>query len=326
MAAVSIVVAGTAGVFFALHPTGAAIGVMAQEIIPHENGTIEVYFCPRDDCETVLAVALANATTIDCAFYDLNSEKIITVLKTKPEIRIVLERDNSKNIGEEFGDEKSFRVKLDTNRAYMHNKFCILDNRKIITGSTNPTLNDLKKNNNNLLVITSPSLAKNYRTEFEELWSNDGKATPFPQMYLNEALVENYFCPEDTCEENVVKTLATAEKSIYFMTFSFTSDPIGKVLTDKSTRMPVTGIFEKKQRSQYSEFNQLKDTAQVIWDNNPNMMHHKVFIIDNETVITGSFNPTQHGTAANDENVLIIHSPEIAGKYLEEFEELWKGK
>jgi len=57
----------------------------------------------------------------------------------------------------------------------------------------------------------------------------------------------------------------------------------------------------------------------VTWDNNPANMHHKVFIIDNSTVITGSFNPTGAGNDKNDENVLIIHDKYIAEKYLREF-------
>jgi len=55
-------------------------------------------------------------------------------------------------------------------------------------------------------------------------------------------------------------------------------------------------------------------------------MHHKVFIIDNETVITGSFNPTKNADLRNDENILIIHNKWIAKKYLKEFEKVWFGR
>jgi len=48
-------------------------------------------------------------------------------------------------------------------------------------------------------------------------------------------------------------------------------------------------------------------------------MHHKVFIIDNRTVITGSMNPTGAGDRKNDENILVIHDEDIAEKYIEEF-------
>ena len=53
-------------------------------------------------------------------------------------------------------------------------------------------------------------------------------------------------------------------------------------------------------------------------------MHHKCFIIDSETVVTGSMNPTGGGDTRNDENILIIHDEEIAGKYLDEFEKVWE--
>ena len=48
-----------------------------------------------------------------------------------------------------------------------------------------------------------------------------------------------------------------------------------------------------------------------------------MFIIDNETVVTGSFNPTLSGDTRNDENILIIHDKEIAKEFLEEFENMF---
>ncbi len=50
-------------------------------------------------------------------------------------------------------------------------------------------------------------------------------------------------------------------------------------------------------------------------------MHHKTFIIDQETVITGSFNPTGGGDKRNDENVLIITDKNIAKEFMDEY---WK--
>lgn len=53
-------------------------------------------------------------------------------------------------------------------------------------------------------------------------------------------------------------------------------------------------------------------------------MHHKVFIIDGKTVVTGSFNPTAGGNTRNDENILIIEDEEIAELFLEEFDKVRK--
>ena len=53
-------------------------------------------------------------------------------------------------------------------------------------------------------------------------------------------------------------------------------------------------------------------------------MHHKLFIIDNETVILGSFNPSKTADTRNDENILIIKDREIALRYLNEFNLVWE--
>jgi phosphatidylserine/phosphatidylglycerophosphate/cardiolipin synthase-like enzyme len=48
-------------------------------------------------------------------------------------------------------------------------------------------------------------------------------------------------------------------------------------------------------------------------------MHHKVIIIDNSIVVTGSFNFTKSADTANDDNVLVIYDPAVAQQYLDEF-------
>ena len=85
------------------------------------------------------------------------------------------------------------------------------------------------------------------------------------------------------------------------------------------------GIFDSGQSSsKYSQFKRLKEFGMdVKKDSNRYKLHHKVFIIDNETVVTGSFNPTSSADTKNDENILIIHDSELASLYLKEFDSLW---
>ena len=137
----------------------------------------------------------------------------------------------------------------------------------------------------------------------------------------NEIKIENYFCPEDDCGDRVVALIADAKESVYFMTFSFTSTKIADALLFND-EIEIKGVFEKSQGgSKYSQYRRLKDFGlDVVVDNNGYAMHHKVFIIDNETVVTGSFNPTGSGDKKNDENIIIIHDGAIAQLYLEEFE------
>jgi phosphatidylserine/phosphatidylglycerophosphate/cardiolipin synthase-like enzyme len=57
----------------------------------------------------------------------------------------------------------------------------------------------------------------------------------------------------------------------------------------------------------------------VYLDGNPGQMHHKVFIIDQKIVITGSYNFSFSAETQNDENVVIFFDPQIAAQYLAEF-------
>ncbi|MBW3016989.1 phospholipase, partial [Candidatus Woesearchaeota archaeon] len=86
----------------------------------------------------------------------------------------------------------------------------------------------------------------------------------------------------------------------------------------------VKGIVEKSRIGQeYNQYKNLANKVDVITDNSEYTMHNKVFIIDNKTVVTGSFNPTESADTRNDENMLIIHDTEIAAKFIEEFNALF---
>ncbi len=281
-----------------------------------------VLFCPHDACKETFLFLINNSNTIDCAFFDLDVRELITLFAQKQH-RLVVDVRN-------FNDTlAALNSKPAEGKRYMHNKFCVLNGDVVVTGSMNPTYNDMKKNNNNLIIIPSPTLAENYETEFEELWNgmiNKGGKTKNPVIVLNNNTLENYFCPDDGCEKAVVAALEKAEKSIYFMAFSFTNKKIAETLIQKHNNgLDVRGVMEKQQNSKHSVFSPLqKNNISVQWDNNKYKMHHKVFIIDNETVITGSMNPTGSGAWGNDENVLIIHDSTLAEKFVDEFENLFQ--
>ncbi|MBS3137610.1 hypothetical protein J4232_04205 [Candidatus Woesearchaeota archaeon] len=319
-----------------------------KQITPvFDNGSIDVYFCQTQNCAEK-AVELINAAkqTISCALYDLDNQEILLALQKKAQqnvfVRVVVDNDNK-------GELQGNVFRFDNNNQLMHNKFCVFDNSSLFTGSMNPTDNDIYKNDNNFVVINSSKIAENYNDEFKELWNEEfgnGKEVRYPKIVLNinvsddsinilsnqqnhslqnqQIEIENYFCPEDKCEQQVIEILKTAKKSIYFMVFSFTSDNIGNILMEKAKQgIVIDGVFDTSQNNQFTEYLRLKDAnISVIFDNNKYKLHHKVFIVDETVVITGSYNPTKNGNENNDENVIIIHDAEIAAKYLQEFERI----
>ena len=288
-----------------------------------DNTEINAYFCPRENCTSIIKNELNTAKkSLHCAFYDLDSKEIINAIAKKShdaDVKVVIDKDN-------YNKQITGNVKLANSKQYTHNKFCIIDDSIVFTGSTNPTNNDLTLNNNNLIIVKSGSIAKNYEDEFDELWNgvySSGNKVEYEKINSNNGLIENYFCPEDNCKGRVLDALKNAKESIYFMTFSFTDEDIGDVILFKN--LETKGIFETLQAgSEYSQYKRLKDFGvNVKKDKNKKNMHHKVFIIDNETVVTGSYNPTESANLRNDENILIIHNKDIARKFLKEFELLW---
>ena len=54
-------------------------------------------------------------------------------------------------------------------------------------------------------------------------------------------------------------------------------------------------------------------------------LHHKFAVIDNKTVITGSFNWSPSAAHTNDETLLVIHSPKLAAHFTREIDRMWRG-
>ena len=197
----------------------------------------------------------------------------------------------------------------------------------------NYTVNGAYRSDNNLVRIRSQELAEDYLEEFEEMFierqfgSNSRVNTPYPQVKVNGTLVEVYFSPDDGTLERVIELVNEAQRSVKFMAFSFTDDDLAAALIERAgSGLDISGVMEKSQASSNTggEYETLLENGiNVRLDGNPASMHHKVIIIDDRVVITGSYNFSQSAKMRNDENTLIIHSTEIAALYLEEFERVW---
>lgn len=277
--------------------TGCISGLFSA--IPEEEGTIEVFFCDKVDCLEVFKSRVISTDSISCALYHADS-KFMNALKDK-NVRFVFDEDHA--------FEKGI---VESGSGLMHNKFCVWDDF-VWTGSWNPSQG--MSIANNVILIQSKTLANAYLKEFDELYSgtfHKGKSSP-GIVKLNGNIVEAYFCPEDNCKEQVLRMLKSAKSSVHFMTFSFTDDDIGNLLIDKmSYGIEVKGVFDPR-KDKYSEFEKLSSFSKI------SKLHHKVFIIDNHTVITGSYNPSKNANERNDENIVIIRDESVAQLFEEEF-------
>ena len=198
-------------------------------------------------------------------------------------------------------------------------------------GSMNFTTGGAYLDSNNLLRIRSQQLIENYQTEFDEMFIGDHfgpdtiSDTPNPSIFVNGTMIETYFSPDDGVAEKIIDLLENANESIYFMAYSFTADDISNAILERASNgVTVAGVMDYSQiqsNGQYSEYDIfLQSGLDVRSDGIDGLLHHKVFIIDEEIVITGSYNFSASAEERNDENILIIYNSDIAEEFLKEFQ------
>jgi phosphatidylserine/phosphatidylglycerophosphate/cardiolipin synthase-like enzyme len=215
--------------------------------------------------------------------------------------------------------------------ALMHDKFWLFDGQTVWTGSTNVTISGMFEQNNNVIVIDSPELAAIYESQWADMWSGKFNArapstVDQQKLTIDGSAIQILFSPEDKAISHIVPYIQNASKSIYFMAFTFTNADLGNAMLEKAKNgVAVSGVFEKTGSD--TDFSQMPPLfcakVPVRQDGNPAFLHHKVIVIDERYVVTGSLNFTDNADQSNNENVIIIDNPTIAKLYVEEFQRVW---
>jgi phosphatidylserine/phosphatidylglycerophosphate/cardiolipin synthase-like enzyme len=142
-------------------------------------------------------------------------------------------------------------------------------------------------------------------------------------LVLRDAPVRVYFSPKGGATQAVVEAIGAAKQTIVVQAYSFTSAPIAKALKDAYLRgVHVMVVLDKSQRSErYSSATFLARAGiETFIDSQHAIQHSKVMVIDQETVITGSFNFTKAAESSNSENLLILGDRALALAYRQEWE------
>ena len=327
--------------------TGLDLGLFEPEetaVPPETSGAgdwYQVYFTePQDEptwsggLDEVLAADIDHATiSVWVAAYDLDLQSVTDALLRAHErgvdVKLVTDSDNVDLDQPQDLIDAGIPVVKDGRSAIMHDKFVIIDEVITWTGSWNLTDNGTYRNNNNAIRLLSRRMAGNYEREFREMFDqrafgpSSPADTPNPLLEFGDSWVETYFAPEDEAMKQVVAVVSAAQQSIRFMAYSFCDDELGSVIRERAAAgVLVEGVFESRNaESDYSEYPAMRDANLHVWlDGNPALLHHKVIIVDSQTVITGSFNLSESADQENDENLLIIHDPDVATLYLDEFD------
>ena len=142
-----------------------------------------VYFSPNGGCQQAVVSQIAKAhARIDIAMYSFTSRALSQALVDAKargvKIDIVLDKNQMKEHYSKsaFLQSRGIEVKFHLGPGLMHDKFAVIDERLVLTGSFNWTASAEKKNSENLLVIKDKDIAEKYQKQFRLLWSQSGEA------------------------------------------------------------------------------------------------------------------------------------------------------
>ena len=300
---------------------------------------VEAFFFPADRADaagphTRLLGALAGAReSALCAWYDLDLPEAADVLvdlhRRGVRTALVTEYDHRDRAPLRRVREAGVPVVFDNGSGLMHDKFCVIDGRTVWTGSVNVTANCFFRNDNHALLVVSPELAASYAAEFDEMFTRRmfgaGPCLPTPHRaaVAGGVRIECLFSPDDGVEEALRAFVRGARARVDFMAFSFTSEGLAEELAGRlAAGVAVRGVFERRGAGSPSSRDEWLAArgAEILLDGNPGAMHHKVIIVDGAAVAAGSYNFSESAEKRNDENMLIVRDPGVAGQFLREMD------
>ncbi len=139
---------------------------------------------------------------------------------------------------------------------------------------------------------------------------------------------------QNSIEGKLIEKINAAQTSIHIASFEFDLTPVAEALIAAKQRgVDVRWVTDDENGLQADEdpgrgqFAMLQSAGiEVRSDDRSALMHNKFWIFDGQIVWTGSTNITENGIFKQDNNTIVIHSPDLATIYEREFQEMWDGQ
>ena len=306
---------------------------------------------PTSKCDTKMCKVVLNAinnakSTIDIAMFGYENvediEKAILNAQNKRNVMVRIVYDlNSKNESY-YKDTLKLISKIKYSKAdstnskddkLMHNKFIIVDNKEVLTGSTNLTDSCINGFNSNILVkIKNKDVANAYLTEFEQMYEgkfhNKKEVNNYENVKMDNFNINVYFSPKyDVIVNKIIPFVKNSKKNIYIPIFYLTHKELINALIEAKRRnvdvyilMDATSANHRSSKVDLLRKNKIK----VKVENMAGKMHTKAMVIDEKYVILGSMNYSYSGVNKNDENTLILKNEQIAKDIINYFMYNWE--
>lgn len=228
--------------------------------------------------------------------------------------------------------------------AIMHNKFAVIDRRKVWLGSANVSHTDAgsEYNANIAILIKNPEIARIYSDEFRQMFKDSrfssqktAREDKRPIRFADGTIADVFFSPQDDpMNRAVLDFIQRAKRSIDISMFFLTDTKAATALKHAVKRgVKVRLIYDALAAAHAaSKHSWLRDQGvDVRVENWGGKMHMKTAVADNTDVILGSLNWSASGSMKNDENTIIVRGnrrlgSEVAGYFARLWSTLEPGK
>ena len=149
----------------------------------------------------------------------------------------------------------------------------------------------------------------------------NASGTPFQAEVLGV-----YFTPPAGAAQAIVKVIDASHSEVLVQAYGFTHNAIAQAIIRAHQRgVKVSVLLDQKSDHTNRYVVDLFNNGQIMMrqDGKHAIAHNKVMVIDENIVITGSFNFTNSAETRNAENFLILKSPTLANRYKEEWLKHW---
>ena len=143
-----------------------------------QESHVDAFFCPAGHCEQRAVSAIAQAeSSVDVAMYSFTSKELFNALvdaqKRGVEVRVVADYEQRSVRGSVISwlDGNGVQTRIYPSGTTLHDKFAVIDNSLVLTGSYNWTTNADERNRENLVFIRDRKIAQEYDDEFFRLWA-----------------------------------------------------------------------------------------------------------------------------------------------------------
>lgn len=299
--------------------------------LPASDQPVQIYSNQTGDDLTQLFTQSIRSgkKSITMVIFALLDPQVIRALNDKSEegvsVYIVCDAKASPGITKKLPKAEIVRR---AGKGLTHQKILVIDDNKIIIGSSNLTTDSLRTHGNLVIGIENPALAQALSAKIKSM-DEGGGSTPLThrQATVGAQTVELWVLPDDpSAVKRMIELFRSATKSVKVAMFTWTRIDFTEELIQASKRGVKVEVVLDRYTGKGASAKIVRMLSEagisVRLSTGKGLLHHKFAYIDDTTLVNGSANWTNSAFKVNDDCFIVLYP--LTLKQQEKMNRLWQ--